>query len=147
VKLTIKLIKPGEDQITIYQLLEEMKNIPQITECGAIFSFEGLVRGEEKGMTTHTLKLTTASYDKTQKELEMLVEDIKDKHQVKEVSVVHYLGQFQPGDPLFLVVVAGAHRQETRAALHEVIERVKYELEFQKEEETNQGNRIIMSGG
>jgi molybdopterin synthase catalytic subunit len=147
VKLTIKLIKPGEDQITIHQLMEETKKIPQINECGAIFAFEGLVRGEEKDLTTHTLNLTTTDYDKTQRELEKLVEDIKDKHQVKEVAVVHYLGQFQPGDPLFLVVVAGAHRQETRSALNEVIERVKYELEFQKEEETNQGNRTIMSGG
>lgn len=145
--MTIKLIKPGEDQITIHQLLEETRNIPQITECGAIFSFEGLVRGEEKDLTTFTLNLTTPDYDKSQGELEKLVEDIKDKHQVKEVAVVHYLGQFQPGDPLFLVVVAGAHRQETRAALNEIIERVKYELDFQKEEETNQGNRIIMSGG
>jgi molybdopterin synthase catalytic subunit len=145
--LTIKLINQGEDQITIKQLLDEMKNIPQITECGAIFSFEGLVRGEEKDLTTHTLKLTTADHEKTQKELEKLVKDIKDKHQVKEVAVVHYLGKFQPGDPLFLVAVAGAHRQETRTALNEVIERVKYELEFQKEEETNRGSQVIMSGG
>jgi molybdopterin synthase catalytic subunit len=145
--LTIKLIRPGEDRITIYQLIDEMKNIPQINECGAIFTFEGLVRGEEKELSTHALNLTTTDYDKTQGELENLVEDVKDKHQVKEVAVVHYLGQFQPGDPLFLVAVAGAHRQETRSALNEVIERVKYELDFQKEEETNQGNRIIMSGG
>lgn len=145
--MTVKLIKPGEDQVTIHQLLDEIKQIPQIRECGAIFAFEGLVRGEEKDLTTHTLHLTTPDYDKTQHELESLVADIKDKHQVKEVAVIHYLGRFQPGDPLFLVAVAGAHRQETRSALNEVIERVKYELDFQKEEETNQGNNIIMSGG
>jgi molybdopterin synthase catalytic subunit len=145
--LTIKLLKPGEEPITIHQLMDEVKKIPQISECGAIFAFEGLVRGEEKDMTTHALQLTTPDYDKTQMELKKLVEDIKDKHQVKEVAVVHYLGKFQPGDPLFLVVVAGAHRQETRSALNEVIERVKYELDFQKDEETNQGNNIIMSGG
>jgi len=145
--LTIKLIKQGEEEITINQLIDELKKIPQIAECGAIFAFEGLVRGEEKDLSTHTLNMTTLDYDKSQMELEKLVEDVKDKHQVKEVAVIHYLGKFQPGDPLFLVAVAGAHRQETRAALNEVIERVKYELEFQKEEETNQGNRIIMSGG
>lgn len=145
--MTIKLVKQAEDQISINQLLDEMKKIPEIRECGAIFAFEGLVRGEEGDLTTHTLNLTTKDHDKTQTELEKLVEDVKDKHQVKEVAVVHYLGKFQPGDPLFLVAVAGAHRQETRAALNEVIERVKYELEFQKEEETNRGNQIIMSGG
>ena len=145
--MTIKLIKQGEEEITINQVIDELKKIPHITECGAIFAFEGLVRGEEKDLSTQTLNMTTPDYDKSQMELEKLVEDVKDKHQVKEVAVIHYLGKFQPGDPLFLVAVAGAHRQETRAALNEVIERVKYELEFQKEEETNQGNRIIMSGG
>ncbi len=63
------------------------------------------------------------------------------------MGVVHYLGQFLPGDPMFLAVVAGAHRHETRAALEEIIERVKYDLDFQKEEHGSAGSNIIMSGG
>ncbi len=145
--MTVQILNKGKDQININHLIDQVKKSPQIKECGAIFSFEGLVRGEEGDLTTYTLNLTTTSENKTQDELEVLVDDIKDKHQVKEVAVVHYLGKFQPGDPLFLVVVAGAHRQEARAALNEVIERVKYELDFQKEEETSKGKNIILSGG
>ena len=51
------------------------------------------------------------------------------------------------GDSLFLAVVAGAHRQETQKALNAVVERVKYELDFKKEELTDDGTNIIMSGG
>jgi len=145
--LTVKILNKDEESITITQLIDQVKNNPLLKECGAIFSFEGLVRGEEEDLTTYTLNLTTTSITKTQEELDKVVEDIKDKHQVKILSVVHYLGKFNPGDPLFLVTVAGAHRQETRAALNEVIERVKYELDFKKEEETSKGKNIIMSGG
>lgn len=145
--MTVQILNKGENKININHLIDQVKNSPQIRECGAIFSFEGLVRGKERDLTTYTLNLTTTSESKTQDELEDLVEDIKDKHQVKEVAVVHYLGKFKPGDPLFLVAVAGAHRQETRAALNEVIERVKYELDFQKEEKTSKGKNIILSGG
>ncbi|MEN6292672.1 MAG: molybdenum cofactor biosynthesis protein MoaE, partial [Methanobacterium sp.] len=51
------------------------------------------------------------------------------------------------GDSLLLVVVAGAHRGETVDALKESIERIKHDLEFKKEEFTDEGKNIIMSGG
>lgn len=48
---------------------------------------------------------------------------------------------------MFLAAVAGPHRHETRAALEEIVERVKYELDFKKEEQGSAGTNIIMSGG
>jgi molybdopterin synthase catalytic subunit len=48
---------------------------------------------------------------------------------------------------MFLAAVAGAHRHETRAALEEIIERVKFELDFKKVEEGSAGSNVIMSGG
>jgi len=78
--------------------------------------------------------------------LETIVEEVKDKYSVKEIAVVHYLGEFFTGDTLFLVAVAGAHRQETLEALKEIIERTKFDLDFQKDEHTNQGTNIISKG-
>jgi molybdopterin synthase catalytic subunit len=145
--MTIKILKKGKEEISIHQLIKKIKESPKIGECGAIYTFEGIVRGQENNLTTFNLKLETPDFEKTQKELENIIEDIKNKHHVKEIMVVHYIGEFQPGEPLFLVAVAGAHRHEARAALTEVIERVKYELEFKKIEDSNQGNKTIMSGG
>ena len=40
---------------------------------------------------------------------------------------------------MFLAAVAGPHRHETRAALEEIVERVKYELDFKKRNKEVQG--------
>jgi molybdopterin synthase catalytic subunit len=145
--MTVRIIEKGSEKIAICDLMKWVKNSPRIDECGAIFSFEGIVRGKEMDKKTVKMDLSTPNLDETQDELEGIVTKIKEEHGVVEIAVVHYIGKFNPGDPLFLVVVAGAHRHETRAALKEVIERVKYELDFKKEEHTEGKTNIIMSGG
>jgi molybdopterin synthase catalytic subunit len=145
--MTVRIIEKGSDKIGICDLMEWVKNSPRIVECGAIFSFEGIVRGKEMDKNTLKMDLSTPNLDETQDELEEIIKKIKDEHGVVDIAVVHYIGKFNPGDPLFLAVVAGAHRHETRAALNDLIERVKYELDFKKEEHTEGGTNIIMSGG
>ena len=145
--MIIRIVEKGTESIKICDLMELVKNNPKIVECGAIFSFEGIVRGKEIDKTTLQMDLSTPDIEETENELHDIVNDIKDKHGIIEMAVVHYIGKFTPGDPLFLAVVAGAHRNETKAALNEVIERVKYELDFKKEEHTEDGTNIIMSGG
>ena len=135
------------ESIKICDLMELVKDNPKIVECGAIFSFEGILRGKEMDKNTLQMDLNTPNLEETENELQDIVKDIKHKHGVIEIAVVHYIGKFTPGDPLFLAVVAGAHRYETKAALNDVIERVKYELDFKKEEHTDDGTNIIMSGG
>ena len=93
------------------------------------------------------MDLTTTDPKKTEEELIKIIDDIKDKYNVAEMAVVHYIGEFNVGESLFMVVVAGSHRQETIGALKECIERVKYELDLKKEEQTGEGTNIIMSGG
>ena len=145
--MIIKIVEKGTESIKICDLMELVKTNPKIVECGAIFSFEGIVRGKEIDKTTLQMDLSTPDIEETENELHDIVNDIKDKHGIIEMAVVHYIGKFTPGDLLFLAVVAGAHRNETKAALNEVIERVKYELDFKKEEHTEDGTNIIMSGG
>jgi molybdopterin synthase catalytic subunit len=145
--MTIKIIEKTAETINISDLIDSVKTNPRIIECGAIFSFEGIVRGKKADKNTTKMDLTTPDLKETENELQDIVKDIQDKHGVVEIAVVHYIGKFSPGDPLFLAVVAGAHRHETKAALNDVIERVKYELDFKKEEHTDDGTNIIMSGG
>ncbi|PKL68761.1 MAG: molybdenum cofactor biosynthesis protein MoaE [Methanobacteriales archaeon HGW-Methanobacteriales-1] len=145
--MLVKIIKKDEEQINISDLIDQVKKSPYIDESGAIFSFEGIVRGKEKDLEVKKLILSTPNITETQKGLESIVREVKDKYSVTEIAVVHYLGEFYIGDPLFLVVVAGAHRHETLDALKEVIERTKFDLDFQKDEQSNKGTNIIMSGG
>ncbi len=127
-------------------LIEHLKKSPYLDECGAVFTFEGIVRGVDD-KKTEKLVLRTPDPKRTQKGLEEIVEDVKKKYPVRDVAVVHYIGEFYTSDTLFMVAVAGPHRRETLDAMAEIIERTKHELDFQKEEYTDSGKNIIMSGG
>ena len=145
--LNVRIIKKGDDIVTISDLINQVKKNPKIDECGAVFSFEGIVRGKENETKVKKLNLNTPDIPKTENELKEIIEEIKDKYGVAEIAAVHYVGEFYTGDSLLLVVVAGAHRGETLDALKESIERIKFDLEFKKEEFTEEGKNIIMSGG
>jgi molybdopterin synthase catalytic subunit len=141
------IFNKDEADYNISKLQNAVKKNKRINECGAIFSFEGFVRGVDSGKVTRKMVLSTPDKEKSENELSDIVSDIKENTGVIDIAVVHFIGEFQVGDPLFLAVVAGAHRKETMEALNQVVERVKYELDFKKEEITDEGTNIIMSGG
>ncbi|MDO5823821.1 molybdenum cofactor biosynthesis protein MoaE [Methanobrevibacter sp.] len=145
--MVVRVIESNEDKVTIADLVEELKKNTKMDYCGAIFTFEGFVRGKEENMNLEKLILTTPDKEKTKAEIEKIVENTKIKHNVVEISVVHYIGEFDTGDMLFLVAVLGNHRKETLEALTEVIETVKYDVEFKKEEISNEGTKTILAGG
>ncbi len=145
--MVVKVIEGKEDKVTMPDLLADLKKNSKVDYCGAIFSFEGIVRGKEENMDLEKLILTTPDKEKTKKEIEEIVENAKIKFNVTEISVVHYIGEFYTGDSLFLVAVLGNHRDESLNALTEVIEKVKFEVEFKKEEISKQGTKTILAGG
>ena len=145
--MVVKVIEGKEDKVTMPDLLADLKKNSKVDYCGAIFSFEGIVRGKEENMDLEKLILTTPDKEKTLKEIEAIVENAKIKYNVAEISVVHYLGEFYTGDSLFLVAVLGGHRVESLDALKEVIENVKFDVEFKKEEISKQGTKTILAGG
>lgn len=145
--MIIKVIKAKEDKVTTADLIADLKKSSKIDYSGAIFTFEGMVRGKDENMHLEKLILSTQDIDKTLKEIEKIVENAKIKYNVHEISVVHYVGEFYTGDTLFLVAVLGAHRNETLEALKEVIESVKFDVEFKKEEISKEGTKTILAGG
>ena len=145
--MVVRIIESKEDKVITADLIAELKKSNKVDYSGAIFTFEGIVRGKEENMNLKKLILTTPDKDKTQSEIEKIVENAKIKYNVHEISVVHYIGEFYTGDLLFLVAVLGAHRAETLDALKEVIETVKYEVEFKKEEISEEGTKTILAGG
>ena len=143
----VRIIKKDEEKITISQLIESVKKNPNIDKCGALFTFEGIVRGEEDKIKVKKLNLSTPHIKKSEKELKEIAKEIKERYGVTDIAAIHYVGEFYTGDDLLLIVVAGGHRGETINALKEIIERIKSELNFKKEEFTESGTNIIMSGG
>ena len=119
--MVVKVIEAKEDKVTMADLIADLKKSSKIDYSGAIFTFEGIVRGKEENMNLEKLILTTPDREKTQNEIEKIVENAKIKYNVFEISVIHYIGEFYTGDMLFLVAVLGNHRGETLDALKEVI--------------------------
>ena len=87
-----QIISDYSQVITLDDLTRKIKDSPAIGECGAIFTFEGIVRGKDEARTTDELVLTTPDSSKTEKELEEILHQVQEKHGVKDIAVVHYLG-------------------------------------------------------
>ena len=145
--MVVRVIEAKEDKVIMADLIADLKKSNKIDYSGAIFTFEGIVRGKEENMTLKKLILTTPDKEKTQEEIEKIVENVKIKYNVFEISVIHYIGEFYTGDMLFLVAVLGDHRKDALEALKEVIETVKYDVEFKKEEISEEGTKTILAGG
>ena len=54
------------ESIKICDLMELVKDNPKIVECGAIFSFEGIVRGKEMDKNTLQMDLSTPNLEETE---------------------------------------------------------------------------------
>ena len=143
--MIIELIQKDDDYYEIKDLVNDLKKNPKVDDSGAIFTFEGFVRGNEENKIVEKLIQTTPDKEKAKKEMEEIAESAKIKYGVYQINLVHFVGEFYTGDPLFLVAVLGPHRTETLDALKEVIERVKFDIDFKKEEISNEGTKIIQS--
>ncbi|RBQ22570.1 putative molybdopterin synthase [Candidatus Methanobinarius endosymbioticus] len=146
-----KIIEKYEEYYNIQDLVESLKKNNKVDESGAIFTFEGFVRGTEKNKEGEKIVdkmiLTTLDKQKAEEDLKKIAKSVKIKYGVFEIAIVHFIGEFYTGDPLFLTAVLGPHRNETLDALKEVIERTKFDVDFKKEEISNTGKKIIMGGG
>ena len=145
--MIVKIVEKDDEYYKIADLVDSLKKSSKVDESGAIFTFEGIVRGKEKDLNVDKLILSTPDKEKTENELKLIAESVKSKFGVFEIAIIHYIGEFYTGDTLFLVAVLGPHRNETLDALKETIEKTKFDLEFKKEEISNTGTKIIMAGG
>jgi molybdopterin synthase catalytic subunit len=109
---------------------------------GAIASFIGLVRDVNEG--DRVSQMTLEHYPgMTERALEDIVQQAKQRWDILDVLVVHRVGQLRPLDQIVLVVVAGAHRGEAFAACEFVMDYLKTKAPFWKKEQTLQGARWV----
>ena len=111
--MVIKIVEKDDEYYQIQDLVDSLKKNKRIDESGAIFTFEGFVRGTEKSIEGEKIVdkmiLTTPDKEKAQNDLEKIVESVKIKYGVYGVAIVHFIGEFYTGDPLFLTEIGRAH--------------------------------------
>lgn len=109
---------------------------------GAVAAFIGIARDLNDGETVATLTLEHYP-GMTEKALEDICAQARARWQIAEVLVVHRVGALRPTDQIVLVAVTGAHRGEAFAACEFVMDYLKTEAPFWKQEATPAGARWV----
>jgi len=111
-------------------------------KVGAVASFIGACRDANEGDAVKTMLLEHYP-GMTEKALEKIIVEAKDRWNVMEVLIVHRIGKLRPADQIVLVVVLGVHRGAAFAACEFVMDYLKTRAPFWKKEETPEGTRWV----
>lgn len=120
-------------KISPLDILKNVRNKPDFNKVGAIAMFIGVVRGEGQDKKVQKLELE-AYEEKADEVLLAICNDLKRKPGIVDVQIHHLLGEFNVGEDLVYVLVAGSHRQNVFPVLKEAVERYKKEAPIFKKE-------------
>jgi molybdopterin synthase catalytic subunit len=108
------------------------------TDIGAICSFIGLVR--ESNLGSRVSSMTLEHYPgMTERTLSNIVADASQRWPLQAVTVIHRVGKLLAADNIVLVLVASAHRQAAFLACEYIMDFLKTEAPFWKQESTENG--------
>jgi molybdopterin synthase catalytic subunit len=133
-KMTKKAGVHEKGSFSLQDAVNNTRNQPNFRKAGAMAMFVGVVRGETtEGEKVQKLKLE-AYEEKADEILLRICDDLKKKPGIVDVQIHHLLGEFDVGEDLVYVIVAGSHREEIFPVLEEAVERYKKEAPIFKKE-------------
>ena len=112
------------------------------TGVGGIVSFSGLVRPQAANGRVETLFLQAYS-PMTENGIRDAIRDAESRWPISHVSVVHRVGEMQPGDTIVFVAAASAHRRAAFEAADFLMDYLKTKAVFWKRETTETGETWI----
>ncbi|MCJ7559295.1 molybdenum cofactor biosynthesis protein MoaE [Candidatus Bathyarchaeota archaeon] len=120
--------------ISVLDLISNSKKSDNFKKAGAIALFIGVARGETlEGEKVQ--KLTLEAYEEKANEvLAKICDALSKKPGIVDVQIHHLLGEFNVGEDLVYVLVAGSHRTDVFQVLREAVERYKSEVPVFKKE-------------
>ena len=132
-------------ELTLFDVLESIKKKSTFNKTGALGIFVGVVRGETtNGQPVKTLHLE-AYEEAANKALNGICADLRNRTDIVDVQIHHFIGDFAVSDELVYVVVAGAHRTDVFPVLEEAVERYKQEAHIWKKETLEGGTSYWVS--
>ena len=121
--------------INVVDVIESIKSRDDFSKAGAIGLFIGVVRGETLEGGGKVEKLVLEAYEeKADEVLGKICDDLSFKPGIVDVQIHHLTGEFNVGDDLVYVAVAGVHREQVFPVLCEAVERYKCEVPIFKKE-------------
>lgn len=134
------------EEISAKEILEKTPADPC---CGAVVSFEGVVRNENGGKAVTGI-LYECFQPMAEKELKKIVEETRKKYPVGHICVAHRYGHLNVGEVSLALVVRSSHRKEAFAAAQYIIDHLKKRVPIWKKEyygvsETK--TAVVLAGG
>jgi len=129
--------------LSLLDVLKSVRERRDFHKVGAITMFIGVVRGETKeGEAVKGLELE--AYDEKANEvLENICGELRTRRGIVDVQIHHLTGEFELGEDLVYVLVAGGHRSNVFPVLQEAVERYKKEAPiFKKEYVTDEKGKV-----
>jgi molybdopterin synthase catalytic subunit len=121
-------------KFSLSEAIESVKSLPNFQKAGAIALFIGVVRGETlKKEKVQKLELE-AYEEKANEVLAKICQDLERREGIVNVQIHHLLGDFNVGEEIVYVIVAGSHRKNVFPVLEEAVERYKKEAPIFKKE-------------
>lgn len=108
--------------------------------CGAVVNFVGVARSEDGTVAALTLHHHPVL---TQKSLEQIAMDALDRFEIDGVRIVHRHGMVKAGEPIVFAAAAARHRRDAFDAADYLMDRLKSDAVFWKQETGPSGNRWI----
>ena len=109
---------------------------------GATSVFVGTLRDFNQGATVRAMTLEHYA-PMTEKYLERVAREALGRWPLEDVLVIHRYGELQLNEPIVLVAVWAAHRDNAFSACRYVIDELKTRAPFWKKELTEKGTRWV----
>ena len=112
---------------------------------GAVLTFAGTVRNTNLGRTGRSIDYH-AYESMACKELEKIELETTDRWPGVKIRIVHRIGRLELGEASVFIAAAGAHRDESFAALRHAIDRLKEDAPVWKREFYEDGSEAWLEG-
>lgn len=121
-----------------FDIKEEYRFLSAVEGVGAVVTFSGLVRVQGENGELLAMELECYS-GMTEASIAAIVDEAKERWQLKAVRVIHRIGRLLPGDNIVFVGVAASHRGAAFAAAEFIMDYLKTRAPFWKKEITADG--------
>ena len=136
------LIRLQQDPIDTQEVIDSLKREIH----GAVIVFIGTVR-----LYTEERKVRYLDYEAypemAEVKLREVAQEVVDKHQIEDISMVHRYGRLYVGEASLVVAVASLHRREGYDASLHTVERIKEVVPIWKKEVWDAGEVWVRSEG
>jgi molybdopterin synthase catalytic subunit len=111
-------------------------------QVGAVATFVGTVRERGDGAPVSVMELEHYP-GMTERAIEAMVEQARQRFEIRGVRVIHRVGRLLPREQIVLVAVTSRHRHEAFQACEFLMDYLKTQAPFWKKETTADGARWV----